>query len=280
MLKCFNPYFGSPDGINMYPFPCGSCPACRKAKSLEWSTRIMLESKSYDTDKIAFVTLTYDNEHCPSDYSLSPRDLTLFLKRLRRSLSRRGSSSFRYFACGEYGELRGRPHYHLILFGFSQKDFDLVEASWKLGRIDVQIATSVNSVASYAAGYVTKKQKASSYGDRLPPFNRQSKGLGSFFVDGLKTFIPALRIGKFFFPLGRYLRNRLAERLGILEEVKKEGLYRLNEFFRPIYYEYKSKFALPFENALAISISAWQSYIAGEKALILSQHKLFLRKDL
>lgn len=59
-----------------------------------------------------FLTLTYSDEHLPQHGQLIKRDLQLFFKRLRKVVG-----PFRYVACGEYGELRRRPHFHVALFG-------------------------------------------------------------------------------------------------------------------------------------------------------------------
>ena len=90
--------------------PCGHCLACRIARTREWTVRLLHESEFWE-DTI-FVTLTYDDEHLPSDRSLVPRDLTLFFKRLRKDL---GDRKIKYYACGEYGDTFGRPHYHAII---------------------------------------------------------------------------------------------------------------------------------------------------------------------
>lgn len=59
-----------------------------------------------------FVTLTYDDEHLPEDHSLDVKHWQDFAKRLRHHVG-----PFRYLHAGEYGDLRGRPHYHACLFG-------------------------------------------------------------------------------------------------------------------------------------------------------------------
>ena len=70
-----------------------------------------------------FLTLTYDNEHLPPGAELSKRDLQLFIKRLRKR-----NPGIRYFAVGEYGSQKGRPHYHAVIFNLV--DLDLVTRSW------------------------------------------------------------------------------------------------------------------------------------------------------
>nr|DAM31246.1 MAG TPA: Replication associated protein [Microviridae sp.] len=92
------------------PLKCGQCMECRLAYSREWAIRITHEAQMHDAN--CFLTLTYDDEHLPAHGQLVKRDLQLFFKRLRKSVG-----PFRYVACGEYGELKRRPHFHVALFG-------------------------------------------------------------------------------------------------------------------------------------------------------------------
>jgi len=94
----------------MIKVPCGGCVGCRLARAKDWATRITHEAKLYEDS--CFATLTYADEHLPLDGSISKRPVQLFLKRLRKVVG-----PVRYFACGEYGDVTGRPHYHIILFG-------------------------------------------------------------------------------------------------------------------------------------------------------------------
>lgn len=90
-------------------------------------------------DQNCFVTLTYNNENLPADGSLDKSHLQKFFKRLRKK------TRFRYFACGEYGEVCrtcgkssplckcarfiksiGRPHYHVCIFGYQFPDLELI----------------------------------------------------------------------------------------------------------------------------------------------------------
>lgn len=105
-----------------------------------------------------FLTLTYNDDHIPVNFSLRSRDLQLCFKRVRKS-----GLKFRYFACGEYGSKSFRPHYHAILFGVdywsARQHF---EAAWTdphtkepFGTLQTVYATV--ETACYTAGYVTKK---------------------------------------------------------------------------------------------------------------------------
>lgn len=144
---------------------CGQCIGCRIQRSQEWATRITHEAQFHA--ERCFLTLTYANKHLPPWGTLVPRDLTLFLKRLRFAHKDR---LIRYFACGEYGENTERPHYHVILFGYSFPDkrehskngqghqqfvSEELDKIWGYGNC---LIGSVNwSSAAYVARYTLKK---------------------------------------------------------------------------------------------------------------------------
>lgn len=234
-MMCKNPYIRVPTGIKRVdtilssearlastPFPCGQCMHCRINKSREWKHRIMLESMSHLEN--SFVTLTYDDEHVPGDNSVSPKEITLFLKRLRKALH---PERFRYFIVGEYGETSYRPHYHACLFGVC--DFDTIDKAW--GKGFIQIGELNPRSAGYCCGYILKGM-TSKKDERLkekklsPEFMRCSKmtpgGLG---IETLKQIaeklkkaeygkdiaIRTVRHGKKEYPLGKYLTNKLIE---------------------------------------------------------------------
>lgn len=126
--------------------PCGTCVGCLSTRAQHWALRSHLEAMDHRQTCVA--TLTYDDAYLPN--ALQKRDLQLFLKRLRK----RNEHTIRYFACGEYGELYGRPHYHAILFGLSSGDSSINDA-WQLGRIDTDNA-SIPAI-NYITGYTAKK---------------------------------------------------------------------------------------------------------------------------
>lgn len=122
----------------------------------------MHEAKLYE--KTSFVTLTYDDKKQKA-LSLDKRHLQLFMKSLRRK-----TPKLKFFACGEYGDKLGRPHYHLALFGedFRQDRYiwrnekgntlyrsPLLEQAWKRGNSEIGNLTQES--AMYIASYVTKK---------------------------------------------------------------------------------------------------------------------------
>lgn len=188
----------------------------------------------------SFVTLTYSPEKLPAGGSLVPRDVQLFLKRLRFSYP----SGIRFFACGEYGDETWRPHYHLVLFGVDAAHGAAVERSWSMGHVAVK--EFAIEMAQYTAGYVVKKMTGKSDPrllGRHPEFARMSNrpGIGAPAMEVLRDalFTPAgiaefdrvgdvphqLRMGVRSIPLGRYLRSRLRAEIGMpvgwINELKK-----------------------------------------------------------
>lgn len=61
----------------------------------------------------------------------------------------------RFLASGEYGEKRGRPHYHAILYGADVNDADAIESTWGLGNTRTCAVTP--AAIAYVAGYTSKK---------------------------------------------------------------------------------------------------------------------------
>ena len=119
--------------------PCGHCDCCKMSKINSLVERCRMECQCYDSYPW-FVTLTYDDEHCPSSGVLVD-DVQKFFKRLRINLERSGFDyKLRYIVCGEYGKNTHRPHYHAIIFGiksFSPQEYervgDIIYKSWNLG---------------------------------------------------------------------------------------------------------------------------------------------------
>lgn len=105
------------------------------------------------------------------EQSLHVRHVQLFLKRLRKDQEKRGLAKIRYYAAGEYGDKRSRPHYHIALFGeeFSEDRYHWrtteaghklyrsprLEALWTHGNCEIGNLTFES--AAYIARYVTKK---------------------------------------------------------------------------------------------------------------------------
>lgn len=105
--------------------PCGQCSGCRLERSRQWAVRCYHEASLHEEN--CFVTLTYNKQHLPADCSLRVREFQLFMKRLRKKYG----NNIRYYACGEYGDTNGRPHYHACLFNHDFPDKKLWQHSKK-----------------------------------------------------------------------------------------------------------------------------------------------------
>lgn len=142
-------------------------------RTQEWALRIIHELGSWD--KAIFITLTYKDDELPIK-GLSKEHVVKFFKRLRSDI---GERRIKYFACGEYGE-KGRGHYHAIIFGLGPDDTDLIDEAW--GKGWTYFGTVTFDSAAYVAGYIQKKlngEKAKEeYGDKVHPFQLQSKAFG------------------------------------------------------------------------------------------------------
>lgn len=150
--------------------PCGWCLECRLKKAKEWSTRCYLENKLHQES--CFITCTYAPQYLPKTKDGRPtlcvKHFQDFMKRLKKKYP---DKKILRFYCGEYGEKKGRPHYHAILFGYEPKDlirrrepsnrghtvYNSKELNkiWGLGRVVIGKVTAESS--GYVARYTMKK---------------------------------------------------------------------------------------------------------------------------
>lgn len=193
--------------------PCGQCVGCRLERSRQWAMRCLHEKKLHRDN--CFITLTYNDDNLPEGGSLVKRDLQLFFKRLRK----RFGEGIRFYACGEYGDVGARPHYHAILFNhdfFDRKIFSdakkqspiftsaELDSVWQKGFCVVGDVTFDS--AAYVARYVLKKitgARAADHYSRLghdgriysiePEFTLMSRrpgiGMGWFLKYGEHAFL-------------------------------------------------------------------------------------------
>lgn len=246
-MLCRNPFMAG-----TIPFGCGQCLPCRINRGRQWMWRQYLESLCHADN--SFVTLTYDARHIAGNWQLQPRDLQLFIKSLREAVK---PHKFRYYAVGEYGSENRRPHYHISLFGLSgnnvigdkpiaeygrdRRGNELVIGGrifecWGRGRVSVDEFNHLT--AQYVAGYVVKKLTDRKRDEQwiVPEFARMSlrPGIGAramaTIAESLYRYgqvsaegeLPGqLRIGKKTIPIGRYLLSKLADELGMPDEVRK-----------------------------------------------------------
>lgn len=116
---------------------CRNCWQCRETKVDDWVGRNIAESKTAIAAHV--VTLTYGQDKTTGDTDhlraavLTYSDVQKYLKKLRAD-----GYPVRYFVVGEYGSLKGRAHWHIILYW--QKDVpehklreDFMQEHWEHG---------------------------------------------------------------------------------------------------------------------------------------------------
>lgn len=151
---------------NFIPVRCGVCASCQQFKAAEWSFRAYkhFEDCCNRHGFVLFDSLTYRPQDVPrfKDYpefeslpdslnymTFNGEHLTLFFKRLRKSLaslgfqSSKGLPCFSYFVSSEYGtdeRYTHRPHYHVLFYVYVNIDpclfSRLVADAWWYGRTD------------------------------------------------------------------------------------------------------------------------------------------------
>lgn len=180
--------------ISMVNVPCNKCENCIRRRRSEWCFRLEEEMKK--SKNALFVTLTYNPKKVPWDkygnMILKPKHLVKFFKKLRINTKRNKKvhiehllhnlnqkDKIKYFACGEYGEECGRPHYHAIIFNTTRK---LVEKSWgKKGLTHIRPSNS--KAIAYVTKYIDKWLNKKQDWKKPKEFQRQSKGIGKDFLN-------------------------------------------------------------------------------------------------
>lgn len=248
--------------------PCGKCLACKSRHKSQMVFRMDCEKRHGHLlpdgsvrkyRHCFFVTLSYADRLLPKEVDLivdsktgecfntvydesgllCRRHLSEFMKRLRRYYH----LDCKVFACGEYGDERNRPHFHLIFYSDLnwQQTVNAVRHAWSFkcpvelrntpgsfcvgdglyrtwrfgyGRVDVK---SVNyRRIRYVAKYVVKD---SSKDKAVPCFASVSNGLGSAWL--LSSEARAVRSNKRLFAyvgdsrpasIGRYFSHRIFTR--------------------------------------------------------------------
>lgn len=95
---------------------CGWCWSCQKNRVNDLVGRCLLEYAGCHWSCV--LTLTYSDrlvEHPSQTSVLHVADFQDFMSKLRRR------SKTRYLVAGEYGEKKGRTHFHVVLFGYGPR---------------------------------------------------------------------------------------------------------------------------------------------------------------
>jgi len=190
--------------------PCGKCAFCLRTKRNEWLFRLHHESR-VQTLPAHFLTLTYDEKHCPrfkGARTLWFRHLQLYFKRLRKA-----KAKIKYVAVGEYGTKTQRPHYHVILW--TDANHDLLSRQWHHGA--VHFGTLTPASIAYTLKYIIQP-KIGDNETRQRTRAQFSKGLGACFLTAKvhehlsgdeENPVFETRINGAIRPLPRYYRSKI-----------------------------------------------------------------------
>lgn len=225
---------------------CGHCIACKMKRTREWTLRLIMESKSYESDHVWFITLTYNDQNVPLvvddegdvHMTLVKRDHQLFMKRLRK----RCGYPLRYFFVGEYGCRTGRSHLHAVIFGLKPEDVGFIKECWPYGFSLPK--NFYKETAGYVAGYIQKKLFGKDvYGVSTPPYLACSQHLGEdYFMDNIETICKQGFIVfdgyKYSIPRA-FARKAIAK--GILPEVDCEQLELLQKIASDEFYDWAER---------------------------------------
>lgn len=232
--------------------PCGDCDPCKISRRYDRANRIMLEASCYERN--VFVTLTYNDEHVGYN-DLADNHFTQFQKDIRRvygqaqycKLSRRHwkknvstytHTKFKFIQTGEYGDRRGRKHYHAIIFNLSFSDmyftgyysdkgnpiFSSKELEKLWGKGNVQCENITFDLALYLGKYITDGWEDEELAHpetgliRKKPYSSASHGIGLTWLK--KYYRSVLNAGKIMFrgpdgdiretPISRYFKKKMA----------------------------------------------------------------------
>ena len=150
---------------------------------------MMHETKESKPGQTHFLTLTYDQDDLPEGATLVPAHFTLFMKRLRKQYG----EGIRFYHCGEYGEMRGRPHYHAAVWNLDLDDLKPVGRThggtlstseeltkiWGKGKADR--ANLEFKSAAYIARYLLKKQTGPNQYGEIPEQYETQNDYGEVF---------------------------------------------------------------------------------------------------
>lgn len=226
--------------------PCGKCFQCVAQRRKGWTFRLTQQAK--DCTSCCFITLTYDNENIPYTRdgvpTLAKAELQKFIRKLRKQT---GIQGIKFYACGEYGDVTQRPHYHAIFYNlpielakpnYDDQTMDTASPMGKIwGKGNTLTTTGNESTFAYVAGYCNKKIKpqhtvydgeTGEIFEREEEFSLMSKKLGINFCTS---------------EMKQYLKNNL------------QGYVHLNGYLQSLPRYFKEKIFTPEERRL-INIKA------------------------
>lgn len=249
-------YLNRFETVNVVYVPCGKCIQCLTNRSKSWEIRSVFEMLQYPDS--CCLTLTYNDENLPKcDKNvminddevltiddekrgiINYKDIQDFIKRLRKKFDFR--REIKYICGCEYGGSGTlRPHYHILLFGYSPDDISTTKVRrsakgtilykspsldklWGKGFVDVGKADvqSARYISQYCCKNLLKERKcASKYNKKVLKAKNMiareclhaSIGLGlRQFKRNFRAIINngVIRYGKFCYSIPKYFIKKL-----------------------------------------------------------------------
>lgn len=115
--------------------------------------------RNFKQGEALFYNLSYNNSFVPLDAADAKRQLSNFIKRLRRYRRRKGLPELKYIVTTEQGARSGRFHHHLIINCADMPIADL-DNLWGRGYCFSSLVIFDNGGAAGLAAYFCKKKKS------------------------------------------------------------------------------------------------------------------------
>lgn len=271
-----------------FPADCGKCLKCLIKRKAQWSFR-MVEEKRMSFSSY-FVTLTYDDIHLPWGDGVSTvnkNDHKEFIKKLKyyeqekllhvrkyisaEELERKKNNikedgKFKYYGVSEYGDLKGRAHWHYILFNV--RDIANINTAWTTTLYDsenkpyngepkgkVQIDDCNVNTIDYVLKYMVKDHTNQDYSNREKEKSFMSKGLGLGMVnDEFIDYINRVNGNTVVnqrgreLPLPRYYRKKFVKE----ENKERKNLY-INQQIQKTEKKEEKKYGKEYDKKIALS---------------------------
>ena len=291
---------GSAYKNGIFEFSCGHCPECLQTRIHKIVPGAYYEALSHKHN--CMITLTYDNferdrygnltgrELPPNrDLHVCRRDITLFIKRLRKYLSSHYDGlTIKYRGAAEYGSTTHRAHYHLIIFGFDFPDripfklskrgnhiytSALLSSLWKLGICTVDSVNVNSNVIAYCSKYLCKDRSEDTFSFSSHHLGRELllkhfNGL-SYCIDGKEYSIPrSIWNEKLEETYSSICPDATSKYVNFSETSYLDGSYRANQKSRALFH------------ALKRADPAYTAYLAywSQKAKMLEASRLPTRE--
>lgn len=213
-MKCQNPFYHRSPENDLIEVPCRHCIPCtiNKIQALNFYAECERASQALKGYGSSFIRLSYNNANLPVIYenhlyrlgelihddkiptNITPTilrsDFQKFMKRIRIDRDRKKLSgtcfyrqNWKYIYNGEYGDINGRPHMHILFFGIGSQEIQgIFNEYWNYGFIDYKPLKSgaVRYCSEYMFNDVFGEEKEKKYTSKgiEPPFLYHSKKLG------------------------------------------------------------------------------------------------------